>query len=67
MCVCVCVCVFIIHFHSCEVLEKKSQEYSKKVQDGKTTQKIFYGLSWDIKGLEELLHSGRQLKVDISV
>ena len=49
--VCLCVCVLIAHFYTCEVLEKKSQEYSNKVQEGNTTQKTLNGLSWDIKGL----------------
>ena len=49
------------------MVESVNEEYSAKVAEGKTTEKVLYGLAWKLKELETLCEDGRKLKVEIEV
>ena len=48
------------------MLEKANEEYSEK-QNAEKSEKCLFKLAWDIKELEHLNSSGRQMRVNISV
>ena len=47
-------------------MERANEDYSKKKEADKSEKSLFK-LAWDIKELEDLNSSGRQLRVNISV
>lgn len=49
------------------VLQSVNKEYSEKVAEGKSTQKILYSLAWQLKEIETLCKDGQKLKVEIGV
>lgn len=49
------------------MLQSVNKEYSEKVAEGKSIQKVLYGLARQLKELETLYEEGQILKVEIGV